>query len=153
MSRSADSNILIAVKFKQILSIGATFTLSQYAQMSYNQTLNYLKTHNKFYKDISITEGLSRKEMINFSGINENQNVAESIHKKKNSNETEYGSAEDSSSMHRTAVKETVLGSEFPRIINEVNVIIEPGQRKKTNSILCDEFCEKQAFTYLLPKV
>ena len=33
------------------------------------QALNYLKTHNNFYEDISISESLSSKEMINFAGI------------------------------------------------------------------------------------
>ena len=45
------------------------------------QVLNYLKTHNNFYEHVSISEGLSRKEMINFSGIDKLQDVAGSIHK------------------------------------------------------------------------
>ena len=56
------------------------------------QALNYLKTHNKFYEDISISEDLSSKEMINFSYIDEHQDVAEGIHKKIISNETGYDS-------------------------------------------------------------
>ena len=52
------------------------------------QALNYLKKH-KFYEDISPSNGLSNKEMINFSGTGENQDVAASIHKKTTSNETE----------------------------------------------------------------
>ena len=36
---------------------------------------------NKFYEDISISEGLSRKELISFSNIDE-RDVVESIHKK-----------------------------------------------------------------------
>ena len=49
------------------------------------------KIHNKFYDDISISEGLSSKEMINFWGIGKYQDVAESIHKKIISSKTEYG--------------------------------------------------------------
>ena len=52
------------------------FILSQQGQVK----LNYLKTHNKFCADIS--KGLSSKEMISFSDIEENQDVDESIHKK-----------------------------------------------------------------------
>ena len=59
--------------------------------MSY-QAVNYLKTHNKFYEDIFISEGLSSKKMIIFSGIDEHEDVTESIHKKIISNKTEYGS-------------------------------------------------------------
>ena len=53
--------------------------------------------------------------------------------------------------MHRTASNETTLISEIPNIINEENITIAPGQRKKPVSILSDEFCEEQAFPYLLP--
>ena len=38
--------------------------------------------NKKFYEDISISEGLSRKEIINFSNIDEHWDAAESIHKK-----------------------------------------------------------------------
>ena len=53
--------------------------------------------------------------------------------------------------MHRTASNETTLISEIPNIINEEKITIAPGQRKKPVSILSDEFCEEQAFPYLLP--
>ena len=116
------------------------------------QALNYFKTHNKFYEDISISESLSSKEMINFSGIGKHQDVTESIHTKVISNETEYGSVEDPLSMHRTGSNETALVLEIPSIINDEYVIIAPGQGKKTASTLDDEFCEEQAFPYHLPK-
>ena len=35
-----------------------------------NQALAYLKSQNKFYKDISITKGLSSEAIIRFSDIN-----------------------------------------------------------------------------------
>ena len=54
--------------------------------------------------------------------------------------------------MHRTASNETTLVSQIPNIINDENVIISPGQRKKIVSILSDEFWEAQSFPYLLPK-
>ena len=41
---------------------------------------------------------------------------------------------------------------EIPSMINDQNVINAPGQGKKRVSILSDEFCEKQAFLYLLAK-
>ena len=37
-------------------------------------------------------------------------------------------------------------------VINDEDVVIEPGQRKKPVSILGDAFCEVQAFHYLLGK-
>ena len=90
--------------------------------------------------------------MINFSGIDKHQDVTESIHKKVISNETEYGSVEDHLSMHRTGSNETALVSEIPSIINNKNVIIASGQWKKPVSVLNNEFCEEQAFPYLLRK-
>ena len=64
--------------------------------------------HNKFYKDVSISEGLSSKEITDFSDIEEHEDVAESIHKKIISNETE-------------------LAQKIPYIINDENVVIVPG--------------------------
>ena len=66
--------------------------------------------------------------------------------------ETEFASVEDPLNM-RTASNETTLVSEIPNIINDENVIIAPGQGKNPVSILSDEFCEEQSFSYLLPKV
>ena len=110
------------------------------------------KIHNKFYDDISISEGLSSKEMTNFWGIDKYQDVAESIHKKLISSKTEYGSFEDPSNMDRTGSNETALASETSSINDNKNVIIAPGQLKKPVSVLSDEFCEEQAFHYLFPK-
>ena len=45
--------------------------------------------------------------------------------------ETEFASAEDPLNMHRTASNETTLVFEIPSIVNEENVIIALGQRKK----------------------
>ena len=39
--------------------------------------------HIKVYEDISISEGLSSTEMINFSGIDKHPDVVESMPKKK----------------------------------------------------------------------
>ena len=66
------------------------------------QALNCIKIHNKFYENISISEGLLSIEMINFSSIDKNQDVAESIYKQISSDETEYGSVEDALSIHKT---------------------------------------------------
>ena len=54
--------------------------------------------------------------------------------------------------MHRTGSNKTALVSEIPSMINDENVIISKGEGKKPVSILNDEFCEDQAFPYLLPK-
>ena len=71
---------------------------------------------------------------------------------KKISKLKQYGSVEDPLNMHRTGSNETALVSQIPNIINDENVIIAPGQGKNPVSILSDQFCEEQAFPYLLPK-
>ena len=53
--------------------------------------------------------------------------------------------------MHRTGSNKTALVSEIPHIINDENIIMTPGQGKTTVSILSGEFCEEQAFPYVLP--
>ena len=54
--------------------------------------------------------------------------------KNRNGTEAEYVSVEDLLNMCRTASNDTTLVSEIPNIINEENVIIAPGQGKKTVS-------------------
>ena len=69
--KSADSNRLIVVKLKRdFIHRGYVYFEPVRSNFIY-QALNYLKTHNKFYKDISISEGLASKKMINFSDIDE----------------------------------------------------------------------------------
>ena len=69
-----------------------------------------------------------------------------------NDTETEYASVEDSLNMHRIALNETTLVSEIPSIINEENDIITPREGKIPVSVLGDELCEEQKFTYGLHK-
>ena len=68
--------------------------------------------------------------MINFSDIHKPHDVAERIHKKVISNETEYASVENPLGMHRTASNDKDLVSEIPNIINDENIVIAPGQEK-----------------------
>ena len=74
------------------------------------------------------------------------------MNKNNNENEieAEYASVEDPLNMHRTAANGTTLISEIPNTINEENVITELVQGKAPVSILGDEFCEEQAFLYLV---
>ena len=143
MRRPADSNGLIMMKLKRDLKYGGYVYFESVCPSVIYQALNYLKTHNKFYVGILISEGLSSKDMIDFLDIDEHEDVAECIHKKIISNETEYGSAEDPLSMHRTASNETLLVSEIPYIVTDENVIIALGQRKKLASIVSDKFCRE----------
>ena len=141
------------VKLKRNLKYSGYVYFEQVHPNVIYQALNYLKSYSKFYKDFSISEGLSGKKMIKFSDIDEHRHVAESIHKKIISNETEYDSVEDTLSMHRTASNETALVSEVSYIINDENVIIASGQGKKPVSILSNGFCEEQAFPISFLKV
>ena len=90
--------------------------------------------------------------MKSLSGIDKHQDVTESVAVV--SVETLIGSVEDPLSMHRTGSNETTLVLEIPSIINDENVIIAPGQGKKTVSVSIsnNEFWEEQAFPYLFLK-
>ena len=92
--------------------------------------------------------------MFKFSDFVERQGetekgTAESICNAKenvNESETEYASVEEPLNTHRTSSNETTLVSDIPNIVNNENIIIAPFQGK-----MSDEFCEEQAFRYLLP--
>ena len=152
LRRPACSNGLVVVRLKRDLKYrGYVYFELANSNVIY-QALNYLKTYNKFCEDISISEGLSSKEMINFSSIDKHQDITESIHSKVISNETQYGLVEYSLSKYRTGSNETALVSEIPCIINISNINTAPVQRKKSALILSDKPCEEQAFPHLLPK-
>ena len=91
MPRPADSNGLIVVKLKRDLKYSGYVYFELVRPNIIYPVLNYLKTHNKFDEVISISEGLSNKELIDFSDIDEHQDVSKNIHKKIISNEIEYG--------------------------------------------------------------
>ena len=119
----------------------------------------YLKSHNKFYEDISIARGFSSEDMFKFSDIVKMQVetdkvTAESICNAKeniNESETEYALVEDLLNIHRTASNETTLFFNIPNTANNENIIIAPGQGKTPVFVLTDEFCKEQAFPYPLP--
>ena len=82
LSRPADSNELIVVKWKRDIHCGGYVYFEPVCPNAMYQALNYLKTHSKFCEDISFSECFSSEEMTNFSGADKLQNLAESIPKK-----------------------------------------------------------------------
>ena len=100
MRRPEDSSRFIVVRLKRDHKYKRYLYFESVRQNVIYQTPNYLKTNNKFYEDLSISKGLSSKEMTHFSGIDKHEDAAESIHKNIISNETEYDSVEDPLSMH-----------------------------------------------------
>ena len=165
LPRSGVSNRLIVVKLKLDPKYRGHVYFELVRPHIIYQALTYLKLHNKFCKDISVTKGLSSEDMFKFSDIVEIPGETESVTEKNvsdgeemteninyNRSETEFTSVEDPLNMYRTASNETTLVSEIPNIINDENVIIAPAQGKTPVSILKDEFCEEQAFPHLLPK-
>ena len=91
--------------------------------------------------------------MFNFSGVVEVQGQSECATDKSVSdrkemtenindrNEAEFASVEDTLNMHRTALNETTLVSQIPKLVIEENAIIASRQAKTVSS-LNDEFCE-----------
>ena len=131
-----------------------------------NQAPAYLKSRNKFYEDISISNVFSSTGMFRLPHIIEIQGEIESvteeiisvekeISENINDTETEYASLEVPLCRWRcTGLHERrQLFSEIRNKIIEENVIIAPRQGKNASlsNVLSDKFCEKQAFPYLLP--
>ena len=58
---------------------------------------------------------------------------------------------DDPLNAHRAAGYETTLVPETPRIIEDDNVTMAPGQGKTPVSVLNDDHCEELAFPYLFP--
>lgn len=126
-----------------------------------NQAPAYLKSRNKFYEDISISNVFSSTGMFRLPHIIEIQGESESvteeiisvekeISENINDTETEYASLEVPLCRWRcTGLHERrQLFSEIRNKIIEENVIIAPRQGKNASlsNILSDKFCEKQAF-------
>ena len=95
--------------------------------------------------------------MFNFSGVvavqgqsecatdksvSDRKEMTENINDR---NETEFASVEDTLNMHRTALNETTLVSQIPKLVIEENAIIASRQAKTVSS-LNDEFCEQKEF-------
>ena len=98
------------------------------------QALTYLKSYNEFYDDISITKGLSSKEIIRFSHIEENVSDGKEITENINDrSEPEFASIEGPLSMHRTGSNETIVVFEIPNIIIDKNIVIPPAQKKRNS--------------------
>ena len=74
--RPAASNGLIMVKWKKDLKYRGYVHFDPISPNVIYQTLNCLRTRNRFYEDISFSEGFSSKEMINFLGIDKHQDLA-----------------------------------------------------------------------------
>ena len=66
LPRPADSNGLIVVKLKRELKHRGYVYFETVRPNVIYQALNYLKIHNKFYNDISISVGLSSKKNDEF---------------------------------------------------------------------------------------
>ena len=101
------------------------------------------------FKFSDIVEIQGQSECVADKNVSHRKESTENINDR---SETEFASVEDPLNMHRTASNKTTLVSDIPNIINDENVIIAPGQGKKPASFLRDDFCEEQAFPYLLPK-
>ena len=129
LPRPSVSNGLIVVKPKRDLKYRGHVYFEPVRPHVIYHALIYLKSHIKFYGDISIEKGLSSEDMLKFSSFVEMQGetekcTAESIcNAKENANEseTEYPLVEDPINIHRTESNEATLVSDI------ANIIIAPG--------------------------
>ena len=66
LPRPADSNGLILVKLKRDLKYRGHVYFEPVRPTVVHNALNYLKSHNKFYEDISVRQDFATNDMINF---------------------------------------------------------------------------------------
>ena len=148
LPRPVNNNGLVIIKLKRHLRYWGYAYFEQARPSAIYEALNYLKRKNKFYEDISISYGLNSQEILNLPDISvigetaANSSVVE--------NES-FESVDDALNAHWAAGYETTLVPEIPRIIEDDNVIMAPGQGKSPVSILIDDQCEELAFPYLFP--
>ena len=101
------------------------------------------------FKFSDIVQIQKKSEFATEKNVSDRKEMAENINDR---SEIEFATVEDPLNMHRTATYETTLVFEIPSIINDENVNIVTGQGRKPVSVLSDEFCEEQIFTYLFPE-
>ena len=102
-----------------------------------------MKSHNKFYQDISIAKGFSSEEMFRFPLLLKPKKKTRLLLKKI----TSYGK-EIRNEWHypwNSFSEISNKNNEENVTINEENVIIAPRQGKKEVPILSDKFCEQIA--------
>ena len=100
------------------------------------------------YQDISISYGLNNQEILNLldaSAIDETEADSSIVEN------GSFESVDDPLNAHRAAGYETTLVPEIPRIYEDDNVIMAPGQGKTPVSVLNDGHCEELTFPYLFP--
>ena len=131
---SSVSNGLIVIKLKLDFKYRGHVYFEPASPHIICKAQTYLKSHNKFYRDIAIANGLLSEDMFTFSSIVENQGQSKSVAGKiisdgkeisKNINgsisETMFPSVEDPLNKHRTASNETTLVSEISNIRTKKN--------------------------------
>ena len=148
LPRPINNNGLVLVKLKRHLRYRGYVCFEPVRPSAIYEALNYLKRKNKFYKDISIYYGLNSQEILNLSDISAiDETEADSLIVENES----FESVDDPLNAHRAAGYETTLVPEIPRIIEDDNVIMAPGQIKTPVSVLNDDHCDELAFPYLFP--
>ena len=148
LPKPINNNGLVLAKLKRHLRYWGYVYFEPVCPSAIYEALNYLKRKNKFYKDISISYGLNSQEILNLSDISAiDETEADSFIVK---NEI-FESVDDPLNAHRDAGYETTPVPEIPRIIEDDNVIMAPGQGKTPVSVLNDDHWEELAFPYLFP--
>ena len=145
LTRSAVSNKLIVGKLKRDPKCrDHLYSKPTCPRISY-QTLTYLRSDNKFHEDNSIAMCLLSEKMFRFFDIFEIQGendsaTEEAVSDRKEMSEginteieTGYALVEDTLNMNRTVSNEATFESVILNVVNEENVVIAQGQRKKAS--------------------
>ena len=179
LPRGTDSSGIINIELKRKLSYKNPVISQQVRPEKLIEFLHYLKNNNHLYNHIQIDESnvVCNENNIDFSiddddDLNkitfvddnlllsniQNLNIPnirfvddDSVKCITSFEENEF-ECEDSLSLYRSAVNETVMISESPNVlIDNENGIIAPGEGKIPISLTNDEYCEELAHPHLFP--
>ena len=148
MPRPVKNSGLVVVKLKRHLRYRGNAYFEQVRPSAIYEALNYLRRKNKFYENIFISYGLNSQDILNLPDISA---IGETAEKSSIVENESFESVDDPLDGHKAAGYEITLVTEIPRIIEDDNVIMAPGQGKTPVLILNDDSCEELAFPYLFP--
>ena len=150
LPRSVDNDGVVLVKLKRKIEFKGHVYFESVRPRFVEIALNYLKEHNHFYSNVLINLDNINRDLLCLSDIESivEKGEYEIVVENENDEHLENNNPLD---LERTNSDEMCV---IPNIYDgSQNVLdIAPGQNKTPKSFFNDQFCEEQAFPFLLPK-
>ena len=148
LPRAPDSNGIIFIKLKRKISFRGHVFFESVRPDCIKNALEYLKSFNPFYSNVLIKIDNINKELLSLLDIEaavEQDEFPIEIDTEENLEDENHLDNERINSDEMTVIPN--IYSETESLLN-----IAPGENRTPESFFNDEFCEEQAFPYLLPK-